>query len=250
MLQGYDFTGVRVIDAQGSFFLYNRATNPSGLDERVLLSIDGSRVGYLLPGDRIELPPGKVARRWVLEPVSPTMPGEVMIGDARVSSLRTVGTVRVVDESAAKTLAGLQLFTGSRRGPNAVKFSMSGVQAGARPLALRAVSLTSTAAGSVLLCYGTGAPTDTPQSSALPNKLLGGAVLGALKMTGLCAAALPTAGELPGVVALQNLPVAANALTPLPLTTPIILPAGYWFGIVGPAINTEVALVCDAEEIG
>lgn len=248
MLSDFNFAGARQINTSGRFFLYYSANNPNGLDERLKVYGDGRYFGTFAPGDYIEELPRDV-EAWYIEPVTATMSGTVFVGDAKARSNRLTGTVRIVDESAAKTLAGLQFYGLMRRAVAAGKFSMCGILAGARAFSLKKAWFTAGAAGLGTIVVGTGAPTDTPASLAVRNKQLGGANALATRVSGLAVANNPTVGELPGSDPQASFYINANVLTEMPISNPIVIPAGSFFGIVGPALATEVGMWFDGEEL-
>lgn len=174
----------------------------------------------------------------------------LMVTDGKGGSRRQPGVVRVIDESTSKTLAGRQGYVYHRRVANAAKFSMAGIITTA-PLSIKRLSIFSPTAGLVQIFTGTGAPTDTVSNNpnGLQNKLISsGYLAGTARVTALCAAATPTAGELPGVAYAGALQVPAGVLTSHELTTPILIGAGITFVAVGVAINTEIGIYVDGEE--
>lgn len=252
MLSDFDFTGARQINSSGRFFLYYSATNPSGLDERLKVYGDGRYFGTFVPGDFIEELPRDVDA-WYIEPVTATMSGRVFVGDAKARSNRLTGSVRVIDDSAAKTLLNQQFSAALRRVADATRVSVAGVRTTSKALAIKRLQLLSLTAGTGILFYCTGAPTlgyAAGAPNAGNNKLIGGAVPDHARWSALSTGTTPVVGEFPGYVGFNSFTVPAGVFTDYPLTTPIVIPAGFWFGWVGPAINVEVGYLADAEEIG
>jgi hypothetical protein len=173
----------------------------------------------------------------------------LMISADKGGSRRQPGIVRVVDEGVDKTNAGTQFYGTTRRIANAAKFSLAGIMAGTKSMTIRRVSFAAGAAGQLLVWSGTGAPTDTYVSQVIRNKKIGGADAIGTRFTALAAAQIPTVGEVPGLTQIMAMYVPANELTQFELSTPLVLPAGSCFGVSGPAINTEVAIGFDLEEI-
>lgn len=249
-LADFNFAGQRVIDAAGSFFLYSGTTNPAGLDERIALSVDGSPVGYLLPGDRVELP--QVASRWVITPVSAALVGSVIVGVGRVATSRTVGSVRVIDSGYEKTLGGAQFSPALRKAADGTRVSVAGVRTTAKALVIKRLQIYSQAAGAPILFYCTGAPTlgySAGAPNAGTNKLVGGGAPDHARWSALSTGVTPVVGEFPGYVGMNSFQVPAGVFTDYPLTTPIVVPAGYWLGVAGVAINNEIGFFVDAEEL-
>jgi hypothetical protein len=247
MLAQFDFLGPRRINTSGRFLLYYSATNPNGLEERIRIFGDGKQLATLAPGDFMEELPRDV-NEWYIEPLNNTVPGVVVVGDGKVRSNRLTGTVLVIDQGVAKTLSGAQSFGIARR-PVAANFGIAGLLAGSRGYAIKRLAFASGAAGSLLLVSGTAAPASNPTSLPMFNKLIQAAAPGAVRANGTCAAQAPTGGELPGVQTISLFPVPLTAFTEYPLSTPIVVPAGYFFGAVGTAINTEVSVLIDGEEL-
>lgn len=173
----------------------------------------------------------------------------IMVTDGRGGSRRQPGLVRVVDQGTEKTLAGLQFHGLARRIANATKVGLCGILAGSRSFAVKRLAFnTQSASGLCTLLYGTAAPTDTPTSLPIYNKLLAGANASAVRVSGLCATINPTAGEVPGVQNLESIYLAQNVQQELPLTTPFLIPAGYCLLVTSAAINQDVAMIFDGEE--
>lgn len=250
MLTDVDFGGARRINTGGRFFLYYSATNPTGLDERLKVYGNGRYIGTLSPGDFIEEMPVDV-NDWYIEPITPTMVGRVFIGDAKLRSNRLTGNVRVIDEAVAKTLAGNQFGVYVRKLATAGVFSLAGVLAGTKTVVIKRMSVSSSAAGIVTFYSGTGAMTSGPGLGAIFNKQLRGAVAAAQAHAGFSALQAPTAIELPGVLGQGFFYVpTALPLQEYPLTTPIVVAPGQVFAVQGPALNTEVGMLLDLEEVG
>ncbi|KQW76586.1 hypothetical protein [Methylibium sp. Root1272] len=173
----------------------------------------------------------------------------LMIHEGRGGSRRQPGVVRVVDENVEKTNRETQYFGLSRRVGSATKVGLVGVIAGSKSIVIKRFSYTAAAAGICTLFSGTGAPTDSYLTLGVRNKKIGAADAQALRFSALAATINPTGVEVPGVVLLMTIYAAANVLTEFPLTTPLVVPAGYCFGISGPAINTEAGFGFDVEEL-
>jgi hypothetical protein len=168
-------------------------------------------------------------------------------GDAGTDKLP--GTVRVIDDSVAKTMVGRQGFIYGRRLAAAAKFGMIGVVTGALPLAIKKLSFWQAVGGIVGLYTATGNPTDTPNvGGAFRNKNLAAGSLATVSTSGLSAGSVPTVGELPGVQNVGAFQVPANTVVDYPLTTPIVVPKNTVFVVTGSAINTEIGVFIDGEE--
>lgn len=248
MLQTFTIDGNgRQIDAKARFFRYESG-NAGGADESIRVRTDGQDLGTYLPGDAIKLPVD--ATRWVITPTSSALIATVRLGTAAVESARLVGTVRVVDEGASKTLAGLQFFAYNRKLATAGVYSIAGILAGARTVVVKRMSVSSSAVGIVQFWSGTGALTSGPNSGTVFNKRVRtGAAALAVTHSGFSAAAVPTGVELPGAASQGFFYVpAALAFLEYPLTTPLVIAPGEFFGVQGPAVNTEVGILVDMEE--
>lgn len=249
MLTEITFSGSRVADAKATFFLYQSCVNVAGVDDRIKVYADGTYLGQYRPGDSVRLP--QAALRWYFESSNASL-GVVSlllgVGDVRLSSVP--GLVKIADDSASLTLQGSQFTAAATGAANATKFRMAGLLAGAKALKIKRCAIASGTVGRLVLHYGTGAPTDTPATSAVSNKLLGGANALAVRSFALCAAITPTGVELPGVTPLIGDYVSVvNQKTEILLSTPFVVPAGYWFGVVGSAINTDATFFADFEEL-
>lgn len=247
MLQTFTFSGARMIHARGTFARYEAGT-AGGADETIRLRADGQDLGLYRPGDSIELPmPASV---WELQPVTPTTSGELRIGMGRVQSARLVGNVRVIDVGSEKTAVGQQFLGSGAAGPFSTNGCMVGLRSLSRQVNVKSISASSTNAGEVLLWSCTGDPTANQSITAgfAVNKLIGAPASSARRITGTTAGIDPTVGELPGANPITSVWVPANQTTPVPITTPIVLPAGAGLVVHCRALNRNVAVLLDFEE--
>lgn len=250
MIGDFDFNGAKRIGANGRFFLYYSATNPTGQDDRIKVYGDGKYLGTLEPGDFLEELPRQVDD-WYIEPITATMRGVLWIGTGKLRKNKVVGTVRVVDESVAKTLANNQFGVYVRKLATAGVFSMTGIIAGIKTVVIKRLAVSSSAAGIVSFYSGTGAMTSGPNFGAITNKHLRAANALSQAHSGFSALQAPTVGELPGVTGQGFFYVpAALALQEYPLTTPIVVDPGQVFVVQGVALNSEVGMLMDLEEVG
>lgn len=173
----------------------------------------------------------------------------LMIHEGQGGSRRQPGVVRVVDQGSEKTIAGAQYFGSSTRPAAGGVVGLAGLLAGTRPLSLKRVQLGSATAGELVLWAGTAAPATGPVSLSLRNKLLAAIATVPQRATGTAITITPSGVELPGGISYAGLYVAANGIAELPLSTPIVIPAGMWFGAVGSAVNTDVKFIFDVEEL-
>ena len=174
---------------------------------------------------------------------------EPFIGDDSWIDQRITGNVRVVDQATDKTIAGKQFFASSTKLAGGAAFYIAAVKAVGVPVSVRRLTVSSSVAGLMAVGFATADPTVAFfAGSALQNKLAGGAVSGAVRVFGECAAATPTGIELPGFVALAYVYVNANAYQELLMTTPLYLPVGRLLCAVGPAANASVTMMTDCEE--
>lgn len=142
MLQTFNFTNVRQIDAAGSFLRYETET-AGAVDASVRIRIDGLDIGTYLPGDSIELPTRFA--RVEIEPIAGAQ-GTIRVGAGRVQSSRvtlggsvntnnqygprsdfanaaaTVGTVNAVIGAAKATRKYLLIQNNSPSGTIYVRF--------------------------------------------------------------------------------------------------------------------------------
>lgn len=231
---------IEVIDAAAAFDLYLSDAN-GGRTEYV----KGALSGLYLQGafGAIEL----------YSPTAQTV--LLLVTDGTGGTRRQPGVVRVVDQGAEKTLAARQFFGGVISQATAGKFGyvFLGVTAGALRVAVKRVVITSGVAGQVQ--FGIANPAGSVYTSAikypLPNKLFGGATSAQAEVAGSPAGTVypPTAGELDGWVPYGGLSMQAGVPIELPLTTPLVLPAGKMFVVATMVANRDLTATWDVEEL-
>lgn len=256
MLQTFTLQTVgRQIDAAGQFFRYESAAGyPVGADLSLRVIADGNDLGTYLPTDDVELP--ERVKRWNLVPVNASLPASfvatVRIGIGRVRSNRNGGVVSVVDNSAELVSYGKQFFGTYAKGAVVGQFSICGMRANAFPLSIRRLSIACDVATLVTIYACTGDPTSVPNNQAGfgKNKLiLTGATSSCRGISGEAAAAVPTGGELPGVLQQFTLLAGANIYTELILSRPLYLAAGTGLVAVPNVVNRQVYWAADFEEL-
>ena len=178
----------------------------------------------------------------------------LLLTEGRGGSRRQPGNVRVIDNAADKTDAGLQ-FIGSTTlaAAGAGVYSMVGIKAGARRVSLRRISVSSSIAGLMQWGHATGDPTTAYNATAggAFNKRAGQAVSLAQRWTATSASSPVALGELPGRQIYSSINVPANTEAQLigPGDAPIIIPAGAHFFVHGYVANRDVSAVLDYEEL-
>lgn len=95
MLQTFDFSGSRIINAKGRFFRYVSGS-AGGADNRVTLSVNGNPIGVYSPGDSVEL--DDTASTWSVDPITPACTGSVIVGMGKVSSSTFSGSVTMASQ--------------------------------------------------------------------------------------------------------------------------------------------------------
>lgn len=251
----YDFTLAAVagssqrFDVRGAFIKVLSA--PSG---RIAVRIDGGPELMLYEGQGWRMPDGVEFRDVLLRnPQALANAGEIFIGDSRFEDSRISGNVRIIDQSADKTLAGNQFLQSASQAALAGQGSVVYVGAnggGGRNVVIKRLSVQSAVAGSVLLVYATSVGTLGAPAQSLASKLLGGAASGSARLAAAnVAAATPSVAELPGVTGVVRIYVPANQSTLLPMDTPIVLSGARVLGISAEALNRDVSAIFDIEEL-
>lgn len=172
-------------------------------------------------------------------------------GNEGGGSRRQPGTVRVIDQGADKTAAGLQFYSSNQYSAFAANSTLIGLRATTLNVIVKRLFIVVPVAGTYALFTCTGDPTANPANyaGALVNKNLGGASSTARGLRGTSAAAAPTVGELPGALNMLAGMVIQAGLIELPLTTPLRLPFASTAGfvVVGP-VNTAFGIIVDTED--
>ncbi len=166
-------------------------------------------------------------------------------------SRRQPGNVRVIDQSADKTVAGAQFLGSCTSAAAAGQGSLCGIRTTTKGANITQVIVSSGTAGVLQLGYCNGDPTLNPIITANMggNKLASGAVPTAKAVRGNSVGTTPTDAELPGFNAFVGFYVPANTPYTLDLPVPIQLPAGYGLVLVSTALLRDVALAVDYEEM-
>lgn len=180
----------------------------------------------------------------------------LMIANKPGGSRRQPGSVRIIDSSADKTAAGLQYMgQAGRAAAGAGVFSMIGLLAGARRVAIRRITVSSSIAGPVYFGFGSGIPTTNYSSSGNGiSKLYSGAITTAQasRWNATAANSPPVAADVPGVQGAGQWTIPASLETELlaPAQTPIILgSAGAVFWLHSAIANRDLSANFDFEEL-
>jgi hypothetical protein len=128
--------------------------------------------------------------------------------------------------------------------------SVAFVVAAVKKLVIKGISVQSSIAGSVLIGYGAGGGSVAGLAAGNLNpKLIGSAVSNALQGSQNIAGLYPTGGEFTGSGRIAGIYIPANVQTPVPITTPFLLTAGQNFWCASNALNRDVSMVIDVEEV-
>lgn len=175
---------------------------------------------------------------------------EILITDTRGGTRRQPGNVRIIDNSADKTAGGTQFMGSAQIAASAAQGSIVMIRAaGTRAVAVKAITVSSSVTGAVLLCSGV-VGTLVP-ASPMPSKLLratasSSARIGAFNVAG----SLPSVGEVGSQAGIARLQVPANTQTKFELTTPIVLqPGNDVMFINAEALNKDLVGYFDVEEL-
>jgi hypothetical protein len=178
MLQSFNFSGASTnIAATGSYFLYAECTTARlGINDRVMLMIDGNTAGIRRPGDWIRLPFD--AKRWQLIPVDPACAGVVDIGTGHAGTSRTVGQVEIVDGGVQRSLSGSEYLGVGNISAGAGNVPFVGLIHTTRRVSIRKLNIQlNTIAGRIQLRQFTGTPAGatvvTCRSKEVGNVLAG-----------------------------------------------------------------------------
>ncbi len=238
--------GGRIINAKGTFVRLESVT-ASGAAEDVRIRADGNDLGTYLPGDSFELP--VECKTWEITPVTATATAVVRIGVGTVASSRIFGNVKVIDQGADKTRALGQFWASFSKAGDVANVSCVHLNPNGKTVAVKGLALQSTVAGAVMVAYGTGTGTATANEVGLLNKKIGAALSTCRVGNGLAAGTTPTGAEVPGYTAIARVYVPSNQLTPAPLTTPLVVEAGAILVVQGFAINRDISVIFDVEEL-
>lgn len=173
----------------------------------------------------------------------------LMLSNGRGGSRRQPGTVRVVDQSAEKTLGGQQFYGSVRSNAGAGVVSFVGLHANGANVAVRAIVMQSNTAGEVMLGWGTGQGTALASSFTVPNKNIGGATGTVRRCTGNATSAAPSGAELPGYVDNSRFYISANAPFLIEFKEPIIISGTQVMTVNGQVVNRMIDAVWVGEEL-
>ena len=179
------------------------------------------------------------------------MSGFLFIGDDRFEDTRITGNVRVIDQGADKTLLGFQfwqqLAISAAVGAGSIIYMTAGT--GPKRISIKAMSVQSTIAGAISIGYAMGGGTLIGAGAAMNSKIVNGGG-GQARVGGAnCAAAQPSNAEVNGFGLVGAAYVAANTSAQVILTTPMILQGANVIVISAAALNRDVSVLFDFEEL-
>lgn len=163
---------------------------------------------------------------------------------------RQPGNVRVIDQSADQT-AALNQFLAMNSVSDGAKGVIVGLWAQTKPITIRSLQFGSNTTTAMAVVTGTTRPATGQGAAPAPtNKMVGSAAAtSALAVSGTMAGALPVvAADLPGVATVGYINAQANQLYSFPLKTPIVIPAGRFFGFATGAAGASVQFTAEIEE--
>lgn len=173
----------------------------------------------------------------------------LMVTDSDGGSRRQPGLVRVVDQGAEKTRAGLQFITSLGQAASVGQNAVVALQPNGRRLIVKKLSLSSTVAGRVQIGKATSLGTASGAPVALDcNKLDSGAAPLSRYALGYSAGIGPTGAEVPGLKYFATVHVPASTQQEVPLTTPLVFEGTSALILSAFALNRDVALIVDFEE--
>lgn len=253
MSRSYDFSlaaalgAARVIQATGTRCKLIAASGP------VQVRTDGGAVYDLLPGQGFNMPQGEAFREIFLSNGQATVnDGTLFVGDETFIDDRITGDVNVIDNSAAKTLMQTQFTSNPGKVAVAAKYGAVLLRATTRRLAIRKMAASSSIAGQLefFICSGVPDPGTAPSSGAgTLNKSIGATAGTAVRW--YCEPTLAQAGaaDFGGAAQIFAPYAMANTLVEMPLTTPLVLPLTYFIGVHSRAVNRDINLYLDFEEL-
>lgn len=245
---------VKAFDIGGSYF---ELIEGEGAVDVNFVNSEGNRAGDLemlaaLPGYWVS---GPFSRFELKNRLTYSQTLRVMYGRGVGGSRRIQGAVTVVDGAANKTAAGVQhLGSVFLAAAGAGVFSMVGLQAGTKRVAIRRISVSSATAGLVYYGNTTSTPTTNYISAGVcGNKNQGGAGSSATRFSATAANGPPSTAELGGGsrATYGFIGVAANAEFELlkPSDSPFILQPGGVLWVEAGAPNRDITATFDFEEL-
>lgn len=172
----------------------------------------------------------------------------LLVHEGRGGSRRQPGVVRVIDDSAQKTVDGRQGAFAPRQGPDAVAISGVGMLTGTRRFAVKRLAVSSATAGNVQLFLFQGLPlTAYTTGTGAVNKSAGMAALDCISVYFKPLAVGISTSDFAWIEAFATHIIAANVPSYYELTTPFVLPPGYGIGVNGQVVNRDVRITLDVE---
>jgi hypothetical protein len=203
----------------------------------------------LLEGQGFTLPPGKTFRDLIVSNgVAIGQTCQIFAGDARIEDSRITGTVRIIDSSKDRTLAGRLFFGSESIAATPAVFGIVTLGANGANVAVRGLHISSDLAGSILFGTITSAGTATPFTNPVANRYIGQAASTARTSGSTTAGITPTAGEAPGFAGLARVYVPANTDLYVPLADPLILTGTRGLVATGQIVNRQVNVCFELEE--
>lgn len=204
-------------------------------------------------GQGFRMPDGQMVREiFVINTAAVATTGTVFVGDENFEDARVTGNVRIIDQSADKTLSGNQFLGGQSQNPDAANQSVVSIRAtGGKRIAVKSMTVISSIAGDFIFNLGSGPGTATPMTAQGYNKLQGGAASSGAVSAGIAApATVLAAGELPGASVIgARLPVLASTPQTVNLPTPIVLTGTAVLAVLGLVVNRQISAIFDWEEL-
>jgi hypothetical protein len=215
----------------------------------VTIRTDTGESYTLLEGQGFTLPPGKTFRDLIVSNgVAIGQTCQIFAGDARIEDSRVTGTVRIIDSSKDRSLAGRLFFGSDSVAANATQFGIVTCGANGANVAVRGLHVSSDVAGSILLGTITSAGTATPYTNPVPNRYIGQAASTARTFGSLTAAITPSGAEAPGFAGVARVFVPANTDLYVPLADPLILTGTRGLVATGQLVNRQLNVAFELEE--
>ena len=177
----------------------------------------------------------------------------VFIGDDSFEDSRVTGVVRIIDSSADKTLAGNQFLQSNTLAGTVGAGSVIALHpnASAKRITVRSLFLQSGVAGTILLAWGTGGGTLALGTGGvqLKSKLLNATGSESRSTSGVPAAASPVVGEVTGLTSIARFYVPALDTRQIKFDNPIIVTGTNILVVSAEALNRDLSVVWDVEEL-
>lgn len=246
----YDFTLGAAVGAAQRFDVMGSRFRIMDADYPLSVKTDAGDQYVIQAGQGFTMPEGKRFREiYIANTVALANGGTLLIGDSQLDDARITGEVYVIDQSYAKTMAGLQYFQGVQQAAVVGQGSLVHMRlGGARKAAVRLITIMSTVAGPIQLGTGVGGGTLVAGGGPANSKLLVGMQSSALVTATPMAGTAPTVGEVAGAAAIAQWAVSANVPVPIEFATPLVLTGSVVLWVGSMAMNRDLQVVFDFEE--